>query len=134
MPPKQIPFCRVCDKSHPQPVGRNCRRSQSAIQSTATSRVETPNDQNLVIPSTSSAPSTSISNDIASRLMEKLDNVAGKIESIDQRVSANERAMAASNAPPSQYNHTPAPLSPIVPATSVLGDQQTRRLSPQWIT
>ena len=86
MPPKQPVFCRVCNFDHPRPVGRNCKPSAAATS--AVSHQGPPVSQDLTANPQVSASVQSFAPDVASAILAKLD-------SIDQRVASNERALAA---------------------------------------
>ena len=116
MPPKQLVFCRSCNIDHPRPVGRNCKREKPSSNVTNTISVQAPTvSQNLNASAASAVayqapsvsqnanaitvqapvPAQSFTPDIANTILAKLTHVTDKLDSIDQRVASNEKALAA---------------------------------------
>ena len=93
MPGKQLIYCSSCNIKHPRPVGRNCRRSPIAPPSAMALSVQS----SPVGHDSNAAPQPSTSNDLQLQILAKLTTVADKVESIDQRVAHNKRAIAAQN-------------------------------------
>ena len=78
------------------PVGRNCRHSP--IPTTLSTSAMTLSVQGSPVGLGSNAvQQNSAPNDIQLLILAKLTTVADRIESIDQRVASNERAIAAQN-------------------------------------
>ena len=108
-------FCRVWNKDHERPVGRNCRKQRigettalavSVSDSSDMSVNALPVVQNTAIPATSATGSTI---DISALLLQKLASIDSKLTSLDGRVTQTETALA---------DRTTDPSVPPVAATS----------------
>ena len=83
--------CSVCKVKHARPVGRNCTRSRDAASSS--SLLDSTHISE--ISASSKSGSSGISDDLAQKILQSLNNVNERLDTIDKRIQKNEEVMAA---------------------------------------
>ena len=120
--------CSACKGKHPRPVGRNCLKAQEAAS--ASSLLDSVNDS-VGSASSKSGSSSSISDDLAAKILLSLNRVNERLDGINKRDQKNEEAMAAKLNDSTNIRHSSPVASPDLQKASSLATQRVEISHPR---